>query len=420
MRVTKDAERHIRAGHPWVYDQSIEKRSLLKLATGARAGDLVVVFDHNRRFLAIGLYDPASPIRIKILHHGKAKLIDGTFWAERIKGAIQRREQLQANPETSAYRLIHGENDGFPGLVVDRYVRSIVVKAYSSAWIPYLPQLVRLLVTKTGAQNVVLRLARLVAKQETFGLSDGLTVAPSTSGDESLCIRKPVEPVQFLENGLLFSADLIRGHKTGHFLDQRENRAKVRDLAQGTRMLDVFACTGGFGLNAAGGGAHEVTAIDQSEASIRHMRHNFYANRHHESVSSCQLWTIVGDAFEELERLVRRGAKFDLVVLDPPSFAQKKADVVKAEATYRRLTQLGLDVLAPEGIFVQASCTTRVPAERFFDDVQRSAVRAGYDLRPFAKTQHALDHPATFPEGHYLKAVFARPLATTNRARIRL
>ena len=419
VKVSKDAERHIRAGHPWIYDQSIASDSLSTLDQSGEPGDLAVVFDHNRKFLAIGLLDPLSPIRIKLLHHGKPLTVDEEFWHNRVSRAIGIRETLESDPATTAYRLINGESDGLPGLIVDLYAQSIVLKLYSSAWIPYLEPIVRLLAVQTGAERIVLRLARLVSKQETFGLTDGVVFAPPVDGEGLRVVDAHLDPVQFLENGLSMSADLVRGQKTGHFLDQRENRAMVHDLAVGGRVLDVFACTGGFGLNAAAGGAVEVTAIDQSSSALANVERNFQANQDRGSVSSCQLVTKMGDAFQELEHLAQRGAKFDLVVLDPPSFAQKKGDVARAEAAYDRLTRLGLGVVAPGGVFVQASCSSRVSSERFFDGVQVAATKAGYDLRPFASTGHALDHPATFPEARYLKAVFARPAATIKRHRVR-
>ncbi len=427
VRVTKDAERQIRGGHPWVFEQSIESGTpATGLVDRPDTGDLAVIFDHDRKFLAIGLFDPDSPIRIKILHAGRPKTINAGFWEERLSTAIQLRQPLHDDVATSAYRLVNGENDGLPGLIVDRYNSWLVVKLYSAAWFPHLTSIAvalgHLLKAEDGAgPGLVLRLSRNVAQGETFGASDGMVIqlAATSTGDNHLeevtvgpdSSAPPDSPtkVDFVENSLSFEANLLRGQKTGHFLDQRDNRRLVSTLTRGRRVLDVFSCTGGFTLAAAAGGATSVHAIDQAPLAIETLLANVARNQSIPSVQQCTITTSTTDAFEEMERLAADGQQFDLIIVDPPSFAQKQADISRAQRAYRRLTSLALALLAPDGILVQSSCSSRLSADRFFDGVHEAARLNGYDLRAFNTTEHALDHPATFPQGSYLKAIFARP-----------
>jgi 23S rRNA (cytosine1962-C5)-methyltransferase len=407
VRATPDAIRHLRAGDPWLFDGSMTSTSgptsgsTSASTTGenaSSAGDLAVVFDAHRRFVAIGLWDPASPIRVKVLHHGDPRPIDETFWRERITTALERRSTLAADPDTNAYRCVHGENDRLPSLVVDRYDRSLVVKLYSAIWFPHLTQVVATLCEVLDPERVVLRLSRNVAKCETFGLTDGTTiVGPPPEG-----------PVRFRERGLTLEADVVRGHKTGHFLDQRDNRALVRSMAQGARVLDVFASTGGFSVAAAAGGATSVDLVDVSGPALRTAERNLAHNRFIGAVRACTVHTTTGDAFVEMDRLRRRDQRFGLVVVDPPSFAQRSADVPNAVRAYARLTQSAVGLVEQGGSLVQSSCSSRVTADEFFATVHEAAAVAGFELREIRRTGHPVDHPIGFEHGEYLKTIYAR------------
>jgi 23S rRNA (cytosine1962-C5)-methyltransferase len=395
VRVTADAARQIRGGHPWVFEGAITS---LKGASDASPGDLAVVFDDRRRFMAIGLYDPRSPIRLKILHHGHARPIDETFWRDRLRTAMARREVLARSGDTTAYRVVHGENDRFPGLVADRYGDVVVVKLYSEIWFAHLATVVAILVSELAPASVVLRLSRAVQRHEPPGVHDGMTlVGPS-----------PTAPVPFLEHGLRFEADVVHGHKTGHFLDQRDNRARVRAMAKGASVLDVFACTGGFSVAAAAGGATAVTMVDLSAPALAAARHNLDLNRHRAGVRACRAHTITGDAFEVMAHLAGERARFDLVVVDPPSFAANRESVGRALRAYERLAELAVTLVARGGTLVQASCSSRVDPESFAEAVHAGARRAGARLVELARPGHAVDHPVGFAQGEYLKALFAR------------
>lgn len=399
IRVSKGALRELRRGHPWLFNESIEKQSF-----DGKPGDLAVVFDDDRHFVAIGLYDPGSVIRVRVLQHRTPAMIDAGFWRAAIEKAAAIREPLLQSEQTTAYRLVNGENDGLPGLILDLYEATVVCKVYSEAWLPHLAQLLgELDADSVGREvdTVVLRLARQVVKGQTHGLADGEVVGGSVMD---------AEPVVFRENGLRFEAHPLTGQKTGHFLDQRDNRRRVADLSRGKQVLDVFSCTGGFSVHAAAAGAESVHSVDLNPWAIETASRNFSLNS--DVVSGCEHRSTVGDAFRVMENLASAGEKYDIVVVDPPSFAQREADAGRAKRAYSRLTELALPLVADRGVLVQASCSSRIGADEFFDLVLGTAVRAGFALDEVETHGHAIDHPVGFAEGAYLKAIFAevRPL----------
>jgi 23S rRNA (cytosine1962-C5)-methyltransferase len=386
VRVTPDAARQVRGGHPWLFDASVRSVG----SPDGASGDLAVVFDERRRFVAVGLYDPASPIRVRVLHHGEPATIDEAWWAERVGTAFAHRAPLVSDPRTNAYRLVHGENDGLPGLVVDRYADTLVVKAYTAAWLPHVEAVVGALEPLVAPSQVVLRLGRGAARS-----------APSF---DRVALRGelPTEPLLFREAGLTFEADVVHGQKTGHFLDQRDNRVRVGSLSRGRSVLDVFACTGGFSAHAAAGRAVEVLSVDQSAPALATARRNVARN-----ATAVRHTTDGGAAFAVMSDLARRRRRFDVVVVDPPSFASRRSQVPAAIRAYGRLASLAVRLVAPGGTLVQASCSGRVTAEELTVAVERAAASARRPLRITAVTGHPLDHPIGFPEGAYLKAVFA-------------
>lgn len=393
LRVTPAAERAVRQGHPWLFDQAIREQS-----HEGQPGDLAVVFDGRRRFLAIGLYDPHSPLRVRLLQHHRPATIDGEWFRDRLAAAAAIRAALPASG-TTGYRLVHGENDGLPGLVVDRYAETLVIRLDTAAWVPHFHELLPALQAVTPAGRLVLRLSR--ASQPVaaglYGLQDG----------QLLSGRPLAGPVLFEENGLLFEADVVWGQKTGFFLDQRDNRARVEELAAGRRVLNVFAYSGGFSVYAARGRAREVVSVDASQPALEAAVRNFGHNQDHPAVAAARHETIVGDAFEVLAELANQGQRFDLAILDPPSFASSQEQVPGALAAYGRLAQAGLALLPPGGTLVICSCSSRVSAEAFFTAVQAATRAAGRSLVELMRTGHPLDHPIGFPEGAYLKCLFA-------------
>jgi len=393
LQVTPSAERIIRRGHPWLFDQAIREQS-----QAGNPGDLAVIFDNQRKFLAIGLYDPTAAIRVRILQHRNPAIIAGGFFAARLKAAAQIRGALPEN--TTGYRLVHGENDQLPGLVIDRYAQTLVIKLYTLAWIPHLRDILTGLNEIRPYERVVLRLSRTVCKfpEYLFGLQDG-----------SILVGSPLrDPLIFLENGIRCEADPIQGQKTGFFLDQRDNRAKVEQLAEGKSVLNLFAYSGGFSIYAARGGSPQVTSVDISRPALETAQRIFKRNADHSVVAACQHETIAGDVFQVLEHLKVQGRKFDIVIIDPPSFANRRDKIDQALGAYQQLTRLGLKTLKPGGILVQASCSSRVSAGVFFEAILEAAARIGRPLTEMERTYHGLDHPIGFTEGAYLKCLFAK------------
>jgi 23S rRNA (cytosine1962-C5)-methyltransferase len=393
LRVTADALRALRQGHPWLFDRAIVRES-----GDGQPGDLAVIFDDRRRFVAIGLYDPTSPIRVRVLHCGAPEPIDRAWLRDRLAEAAAWRALL---PETgtTGYRLVHGENDGLPGLVIDRYDDTLVVKLYSVAWVRWLAVLRQVLDEVVPSARLVLRLSRELLRQPQYlyNLTDGAVLAGS----------QPADAVVFSENGLLFEADVLRGQKTGFFLDQRDNRARVGKLADGMRTLNVFAYSGGFSLYAARGGAPEVLSLDASAPALASAERNFALNRRLPTVAAASHSVLVADAFAALADLRGRGRRYDLVIVDPPAFAKQESEVEGGLRAYRWLIELALGVLSPGGTLVMASCSSRVSAPAFFTSVSQAAVDAGRPLCEIDRTGHPIDHPVRFPEGAYLKCLFA-------------
>lgn len=393
VRITNDARRRIRAGHPWLFDGSITS-----VSPDGVAGDLAVLFDEHRRFQAIGLYDPTSPIAVKVLHHGEPVQITDEWWERRFADALGRRGPLLDSTATTGVRCVHGENDGLPALVVDRYGQVLVVKLYSPAWLPHLRTVVRVLERLLAPSAVVLRLSRRLQREDVPLVADGV----------ALLGPLPEAPVPFLENGLAVEADVVAGQKTGYFLDQRDNRRLVGASCRGARVLDVFSCTGGFSLAAAAGGARSVRSVDSSAQALEAAKRNLGRNRHLPDVRRCRHETVVGDAFGIMGDLVARGERFDVVVVDPPSFAHSAPTVDKALRAYARLTELAVRLVVDGGLLVQASCSSRVGPDDLFRTIHAAAAGTGHRLQEERRTGHPVDHPVGFEEGAYLKALFAR------------
>ncbi len=392
LRVTAAAEQRLRSGHPWLFADSVQQQN-----REGQTGELAVVYDRKDRFLAVGLFDPDSPIRVRVLHAGKPQTIDRAWWAERLRQALDRRRGL-FDEATTGFRWINGESDGWPGLVVDRYDRTLVLKLYTAAWLPWLEEIVGVIAEKLQPDRIVLRLSRNI---------QGVAADQFARTDGEILLGAPLEePVVFLETGLRFEADVLRGQKTGFFLDQRENRRKVETLAEGRSVLNAFSFSGGFSLYAARGGARSVADLDISAHALAAARRNFALNHSVAGVACCRHELIQADAFEWLRGNPRH--KFDLVILDPPSLAKRETERAGAIRAYEMLASQGLEHLSREGILVACSCSAHVTAEEFFDAIRRGAANSGRKLRELGTTGHAPDHPATFTEAKYLKAIYLR------------
>ena len=395
VHITAAAEKIMKQGHPWLFDESIVKISEPK----ASAGDLAIIFDKNNKFLAAGLYDPSSPIRIRVFQHGKSAIIGKDMFKERIAAALKIRTDIFDRNQTNGFRLINGENDFFPGLINDVYDKSAVVKIYTESWIPHIKTYIEALREVLNPERIILRLNRdleaRIAKR--YGLHDGM-LSDSSDGR-----------IEFLENGLHFIADALHGHKTGFFLDQRDNRLKAGQMGQGKRVLNLFSYNGGFSLYAARAGATYVASVDCSRPALEESETIFKINsRIFPSVKDCRHETFCEDVFSFLEKARQKREQYGLVIVDPPSFAKRQSELPAALKAYYRLALDSLSAVEDGGLFVMASCSSRVSQHDFFKVICEASSGAGVRMEELARTANAPDHPVRFPEGSYLKCIYAR------------
>lgn len=389
VKLNSKGEQFVVKGHPWVFSNNIAK-----INDDAKPGDLAIIFSKNKnRVVGLGLFDANSPIRIKMLHSNTEKVeISANFFKKRIYEAFQKREKL-LKTNTNSYRLLFGENDGFPGLIADVYASVLVVKIYSEIWLPYLETIIPSLQQTSKTETVVIRLSRSLETSKAHQLKNGDVVYGTLEN----------EVVEFLEHGVNFSANVIKGHKTGYFLDHRANRKQVGAWSRGKTVLDVFSYAGGFSVHALYNGATEVTSLDISkqalEIAVQNGKLNNYTGKHK---------TIAGDAFDELKKLIKNKITFDVVVIDPPSFAKQASEIELAKKKYAQLAELGVQLTASKGLLVLASCSSRVLAQTFFDINSQVLSSKNKKYKVVLKTQHDIDHPISFPEGAYLKCGYYR------------
>lgn len=387
VKLTATAEKLVKQGHPWIFSKSIVKQN-----QQGEAGDLAILFDQkDNQVFALGLFDPESPMRIKVIHTGGAAKINAEFFNQKIQNAYQKRLSL-LQTDTNAYRFLFGENDGFPGLIVDVYNKVGVMKLYSSIWFPYLSQLIVFLVKTAGLDCLVLRLSRKL-QQSPQEYTEGMLLYGT--------LEDPV--VFFREYGVKFQTNVLLGHKTGFFLDHRENRRIIGQMANGKTVLDVFAYAGGFSVHALAGGAKEVTSLDVSAQALELAQKNARLNH-----PKGKHLIMVGDAFKLLRELVEQGKTYDLVIIDPPSFAKSKNEIGLAKKKYAELASIGAQLTVSGGLLLLASCSSRVSKEEFLKVHENVFRREGITYRLENFTEHDSDHPIGFPEGAYLKSAYYR------------
>ena len=394
IKVSRTLEEKIRKGYPWVFHYQVQNGNI-----EGKSGDLAVMYDSKNRFLAIGLLDPESDICFRVLQTRNPVKIDSNFFAGRFDVAIRLRESL-SDGGTTGYRIINGENDGFPGLVLDLYGSTVVLKLYTSAWIPYLDILVPLFRNQLPIERCVLRWSRKVFASGGISKkwSDGCILFGDTAQS----------PIRFKENGINFEADVFSGQKTGFFLDQRDNRQHIRLLSQGRSVLNVFSYTGAFSVYAFSGGARSVLEVDSNPFALTASKKNIELNFPSRNFSLEEFRQVKADGFEALSELKSDKQKFDLVILDPPAFARRNKQTKNALNAYVRLVEAGAKITAKNGILFAASCSVHVTAQNFYKAVFLGIQSAGREYKEIRRTGHAKDHPVVFSQGEYLKGVFCR------------
>jgi len=381
----KGREKSLRRRHPWIFSGAVEKAS-------GKAGDTLEVRDSAGKALANAAYSPKSQIRARVWSFDASEAVDAGFFRKRIAKALALREALPAAKHTNALRLINAESDGLPGLVVDRYADVLVAQFLAAGVERWRDTVLDLLTEVSGCEVIFERSDAEVRKLE------GLEARVGFARGNRNASRCPI-----IEHGLNFRVDVEQGQKTGFFLDQRENRQRVRSLASGRQVLDGFSYTGGFAIAALAGGASRVCAIESSKDAIQVAKENLAAN----PLDAAKIEFVQGDVFAKLRTLRDQNAKFDLVVLDPPKFAPGAAQVKNAARAYKDINLWALKLLSPGGLLATFSCSGGVSAELFQSIVAGAAVDAGADAKIIERFGAAADHPVAleFPEGEYLKGL---------------
>jgi 23S rRNA (cytosine1962-C5)-methyltransferase len=377
--------------HPWVYAGAIAA------VEGAPAdGDEVDLYSHAGRFIARGLYNSRSKIRLRLYAWEPDVPLDRQFFGDRLDAAIRLRGPLLGlNGPGRACRVVFSEGDGLSGLTVDRYDRWLVVQFTSLGLARRRDLLTELLVERLEPEGIYLRTERGIGQLEGLELEDG-----------PLWGNVPTEPVVIEEEGLQFRVNLAQGQKTGFYLDQRDNRRAVAELAAGRRMLDAFCYTGGFGIRAARAAAGPIHGVDASESALALARENARLN-------GLQGLTFVrADVFAYLQTLVQADERFDLIVLDPPKFARARHAVEEALRGYRQLQTLALQLLARDGILVTCCCSGLITAEMLEDLLAQLAAQERRTIQLLERRGQARDHPISVscPESNYLKCLISRVL----------
>jgi 23S rRNA (cytosine1962-C5)-methyltransferase len=377
--------------HPWVFAGAIDR-----IEREPKPGEAVALHAADGKFIASGLYNPHSQIRVRLYSWEEGESLDADFWSRRLDSAISLRQTLygDANSET-AFRLVFSEADGLSGLIVDRYGEWLLVQFTSLALVDRKDVLLDLLESKLRPQGIWLRTEKGIRESEHLELADGLARGAA-----------PPRPLFVSENGVRYGVDVVQGHKTGFYLDQRDNRAAVARYVAGKRVLDVFCYTGGFGLTALKvGKASNVYAVDVSEAALGLAKANAELNE-----VSCAIRFEKSDAFEALEHLAAASESFDTVILDPPKLTRHRAGLAKALRGYHSLNQLALGVLAPGGILVSCSCSGLIGRDDFVAMLASVSQRSGRTIQILESRGQAADHPTSVHclETAYLKCYICR------------
>jgi len=371
-------------GHPWVY------RTQIETVTGDPSpGDTVTVLDFRGRYLGAGLYNPQSMISVRILTQ-MHEAITAIMIETRIRAAIAFRRQFW-RPDTDSYRLVFGEADRLPGLIVDLFARTLVVQILSLGMERFLDPICETLLAEIQPERLILQ------HEETIRSKEGLPLYRRVYAGEDQ------DQETILENGLQLTIDLASGQKTGYFLDQKANHAYLRPFVQGKRVLDCFTYIGGFALNALAGGATHVTAVDVSASAMDLTGHNARQNGFYE-----RLTPVVANAFDFLREQARAKSSFDVIILDPPAFAKSHSAQAGAARGYKEINLSALKMLESGGILATHSCSFHMPEALFLETVLSAARDARRTVRILDIRRQDFDHPVLggYPESHYLKSVW--------------
>jgi 23S rRNA (cytosine1962-C5)-methyltransferase len=392
IRLKPGRERALRHRHPWVFESGIARG-------GADAGETVRVEAHDGDFLAWAAYSPASAIRLRAWSFDAAERIDRAFFERRIAAAVAARAALAI--DSDGVRLVHAEADGLPALVVDRYGDTLVAQFGAAGVERWRDVIADALLAATGCTRLYERSDAAVRQLEGLAERRGwLRLAEGDAGDTAVTIR---------EHGWRLTLDVAQGHKTGYYLDQRDNRARFARLVRrhgAIRVLNCFSYTGGFSVAALAGGAREVTSVDSSGPALAHVAEHVRLNGFDAAASR----TVEADVNRFLREQLAAGERFDAIVLDPPKFAPTAASAERAARAYKDINRLALQLLSPGGLLLTFSCSGGIAPDLFHKIVAGAGMDAGVDAAILERLQAAPDHAASlfFPEGDYLKGLVLR------------
>lgn len=377
--------------HPWLFEGSVAK-----LDGRARPGDTVAVVSHDGRALGRAAYSPRSQIRARMWSFDTGETIDDAFFKRRVAASVACRAVLPELRGQSGLRLIHGESDGLPGIIADRYDDTVVLALTSAGAEAWRDAIVAAVLKATGCARIYERSDSEVRGLEGLEPATGVLHGPSIAG-----------PLVIAEHGLQLEVDVEGGHKTGFYLDQRENRRLCGELAAGRSVLNCFCYTGGFSLQALAGGAAEALSIDSSGPALASAQRNLALNP---QLDPARAQWLEADVFSALRELRAAGRRFDLIVLDPPKFAPSAAHADRAARAYKDINLLGFRLLNPGGLLMSYSCSGGVGLELFQKIVAGAASDAGVDARILRRLGASADHPVglAFPEGEYLKGLLCQ------------
>jgi len=382
VHLARGRSRRIQAGHPWVFRTEVES-----VHGHADPGDIVDVVDHRGKFLGRGYINPASQILVRLLTTHE-ETVDAAFIQRRLRTAWEYRRRLL--PDVEACRVVFGEADFVPGLIVDKFGPVLVVQTLALGIDKWRDEIVGMLQELLSPDGIYERNDARVRELEGLPLRTGVLQG-----------HVP-DRITVAENGLQVHVDVVGGQKTGYFLDQRENRAAIRPLCRGARVLDAFCHTGGFALNACAGDARSVLALDISAEALAVVGENAALNGMADRIT-----TRAGNAFDALREMQQAREQFDVVVLDPPAFAKNKAALEGAARGYKEINLRALKLLAPGGFLVTCSCSYHMDPALFKAVVEDAAVDARRRLRLLAQRAQGVDHPILigYDESHYLKCL---------------
>jgi 23S rRNA (cytosine1962-C5)-methyltransferase len=398
LTLTRNLLRSIHGGHPWVYRES------LAVPPGVPTGAVVDLVDKASRFVARGLYDAESPLALRVWTLDPEESVDGTLIQRRLAAALAARRGalLGGFAQTNAFRLCNGEGDFLPGLTVDVYGHIAVVICDGEAVQTLLPQVVSALLTVGEPLGITAIYERHQRRQGGGGQLLHGSLQPASGQPRGTHAGE----VLIREHGMQFVVDIQNGQKTGLFLDQRENRRLIGRYAAGLSVWNGFAYTGGFSLAAALGGATRVVTVDRAPVAIEAARRNFALN----GLDPQAHGFFADDVFTHLETVRAQGLTYDMVIVDPPSFAPTAKALPAALAAYRDLHRLAMEVVAPGGLLVAASCSSHVPETAFLGTLVEAAAELKRRCRVLEIQSQPADHPhlPAFPEGRYLKCILLR------------